>query len=95
MRSLSIRDLPMSRKLTLGMLGMSVSVLLLAGVGFAIFDYVSYRHSVVLRITSLADAIGYNSHAALLFDDVSGAQEMFTTRVPASINLRASRTLWP
>ncbi|MGA2848684.1 MAG: EAL domain-containing protein [Terracidiphilus sp.] len=49
---------------------------LLASIGFAIYEWQSYRESAVRELTALADTLGANSAASLAFNDQRTAQEM-------------------
>ena len=71
-----IKDL--SIRFNLGVLIVSASALavLLASLGFAIYEWQSYRESAVRELTALADTLGANTAASLAFNDESTAEEM-------------------
>jgi diguanylate cyclase (GGDEF)-like protein/PAS domain S-box-containing protein len=54
----------------------SVLAVLLASLGFAIYERENYRSSAVRELTALADTLGANTAASLAFDDQSTAKEM-------------------
>jgi diguanylate cyclase (GGDEF)-like protein/PAS domain S-box-containing protein len=70
-KSLSIRS-----NLTLLVLASSALAVLLASVGFGIYERQNYRTSAVRELTALADTLGANSAASLAFDDAGTAQEL-------------------
>jgi diguanylate cyclase (GGDEF)-like protein/PAS domain S-box-containing protein len=67
-----------SIRFNLGALILLASVLsvLLASLGFAIFERQSYRASSVRELTALADTLGANTAASLAFNDQATAKEM-------------------
>ncbi|MGD0799906.1 MAG: EAL domain-containing protein [Terracidiphilus sp.] len=71
-----IRDFSIRFNLTLLILTASVLAVVLASVGFAIFDLHSYRDSSVRELTALADTLGANTAASLAFNDQGTAKEM-------------------
>jgi diguanylate cyclase (GGDEF)-like protein/PAS domain S-box-containing protein len=73
---LSIRDLSTRTNLTLLILTASVLAVLLASLGFAIYDRNSYRASAVRELTALADTLGANTAASLAFNDPGSAKVM-------------------
>ncbi|MBI2432114.1 MAG: response regulator [Candidatus Hydrogenedentes bacterium] len=72
------RDLPIGRKLTIMVLVPTAAALLLAGVGFVIYDARSFRQATADRLLSTAQMIGINSAAALTFDDVAAAEDILS-----------------
>jgi signal transduction histidine kinase len=68
-------DLPIKRKLTLVIMLTSLTAVLLACSGFAIYEWMAFRRSVVADLTTLADVIGATSTAALTFEDGRAAAE--------------------
>ena len=73
---MSIRDLSTRTNLTLLILTASVLAVLLASLGFAIYDRNSYRASAVRELTALADTLGANTAASLAFNDPGSAKVM-------------------
>ena len=71
-----IKDL--SIRFNLGILIVSASGLavLFASLGFAIYEWQSYRESAVRELTALADTLGANTAASLAFNDQRTAKEM-------------------
>ena len=70
------RDLPIRRKLALLVLTASILAVVLACVGFAIYQRQSFRAYTVSELTALADILGANTAASLAFNDQKTAQEM-------------------
>ena len=80
-----INDLPIRFKLAILILTASVLAVLLASLGFVIYEYQSYRASAVRELTALADTLGANTAASLAFSDQATAKEMLgalATRAP-------------
>jgi signal transduction histidine kinase len=71
----SFADLPIRRKLMLVIMATSLTALLLASLGFAIYELVTFRRSMVSDLTTLADVIGATSMAALTFQDTKATRE--------------------
>jgi len=71
-----IRDFSIRLSLTLLILTASVLAVILASVGFAIYDSHSYRVSAVRELTALADTLGANTAASLVFNDQDTANTM-------------------
>jgi hypothetical protein len=53
----------------------SLTALLLACVGFALYELVTVRRLMVADLTTLAEVIGATSTAALIFEDTKAATE--------------------
>ena len=68
-----LRDLPISKKLTLTMMTASGVSLLLASLSFSGFDVIFYRHSVAGHLKSLASITGANVAASLTYHDPKSA----------------------
>jgi two-component system, sensor histidine kinase and response regulator len=73
---MNFRDLPIRRKLALSVLTASILAVVLACVGFAIYQRQSFRADTVSELTALADILGANTAASLAFNDEKTAQEM-------------------
>jgi diguanylate cyclase (GGDEF)-like protein/PAS domain S-box-containing protein len=71
-----IRDHSIRFNLALLILSASVLAVLLASVGFAVYERQSYRESAVREATALADTLGTNTAASLAFSDERTADEM-------------------
>ncbi len=69
------RDLPIGRKLTLANVLTSTLALLLASTAFIAFELLIFRVSMVRQLSTQAAIIGYNSTAALLFNDRNSAAQ--------------------
>src|SRR5580698_2173763 len=69
-----------SIRLNLALLTLSASVIavLLASLGFAIYERQSYHASAVREVTALADTLGTNTAASLAFNDERAAREMLS-----------------
>jgi signal transduction histidine kinase/CheY-like chemotaxis protein len=73
---MGFRDLPIRRKLLLLVLSATVLALLMACGGLAIYEQARFRASIVGELTTLADTLGANTAAALVFNDQKTAHEM-------------------
>lgn len=71
-----VRNLSIRLNLTLLILFASGLAVLLASFGFGIYERAKYRSSAVRELTALADTLGANSAASLVFEDKKTAQEM-------------------
>ncbi len=69
------RNQPIKAKLTILMMLISTIVLVLASAAFIVSDLVRSRTAMVEDLTVLANVIGHNSAAALVFDDMEAATE--------------------
>jgi signal transduction histidine kinase/ActR/RegA family two-component response regulator len=74
--ALSLRDIPIKRKLMLVMLLTSSFALLLMGSALITYELVTFRRALAVNIGVLAQIIGSNSTAALAFDDAKSAREI-------------------
>ena len=71
----SFRDLSIRHKLTAIIVFTSIVVLLLTSVGFLIYDFIEFKNRIAKDLLTLADLIGHNSTAALVFNDQTSAQD--------------------
>jgi diguanylate cyclase (GGDEF)-like protein/PAS domain S-box-containing protein len=71
-----VRNISIRLNLTLLILFASGLAVLLASFGFGIYERAKYRSSAVRELTALADTLGANSAASLVFEDKKTAQEM-------------------
>jgi signal transduction histidine kinase/CheY-like chemotaxis protein/HPt (histidine-containing phosphotransfer) domain-containing protein len=77
-KGMTFRDLPIRRKLALLVLSATVMALVLACVGFAIYEGARFRANTATELTTLADMLGANTAASLAFNDQKTAQEMLS-----------------
>ena len=70
------RDLPIRRKLALLILTSSVLAVVLACVGFAVYERQKFRADIAMNWQALADTLGANTAASLAFNDQKTAREM-------------------
>ena len=70
------KDISVRSKLTLIILGTSCLAVFLACSALVAYDLVAFRRGTSRDLTTLADAIGGNSAAALIFRDTSGAEDV-------------------
>jgi diguanylate cyclase (GGDEF)-like protein/PAS domain S-box-containing protein len=75
---MSIRDRSIRFSLAILILSASALAVLLASLGFAVFERQSYRASAVRELTALADTLGANTAASLAFNDQRTAREMLS-----------------
>jgi len=71
-----IRDFPIRLRLILLILLSSGLAVLLAAIGFAVYERASLRASAQSEVTALADGLGANTAASLAFSDQETAKEM-------------------
>jgi signal transduction histidine kinase/CheY-like chemotaxis protein len=73
---MTLKNLPLQRKLTLLMLAASALSLFLASVGFALYERSRFRESSREELTALAETLGANTAASLVFNDPNTAKDM-------------------
>jgi signal transduction histidine kinase/CheY-like chemotaxis protein len=73
---MTFQDLSIRRKLTVLILVSSVLGLLLACVGLAAYERTRFRDSTINEISALADTLGANAAASLVFDDPKAAADL-------------------
>jgi signal transduction histidine kinase/DNA-binding response OmpR family regulator len=73
---MKFRDLPIRRKLALLILTASVLAVLLACMGFAVYERQNFRANTDNELRALADTLGANTAASLAFNDRKTAREM-------------------
>jgi two-component system, sensor histidine kinase and response regulator len=73
---LRFRDLPIRRKLAGLIMTASAFAVILACVGFAIYERQRFHSDIAEELTTLADALGANTAASLAFNDQKTAREM-------------------
>ena len=69
------RDLSINRKLTLIIMVTNSAALLLACAVFVIYDQITFRGAMVRDLSIIAEIIGNNSAAALIFSDEEAAED--------------------
>ncbi|WP_257288173.1 ATP-binding protein [Endozoicomonas sp. SESOKO2] len=74
----TFRNLPIKRKLRYGMLITAYAVLLVTLSIQSISDLIKSRASLVNHMETLAEVVGSNAHAALIFEDESSAKKLLT-----------------
>ena len=70
-----LRDISITRKLTTIVVATSAAALLMAGAATIIYERVTFPKSLAQHLASLADVVGNNSAAAILFKDETAAAE--------------------
>ncbi len=85
---MKFKDLPIRRKLALLVLTSNVLAVILACVGFAIYERQNFLVDTANELTALADTLGENTAASLAFDDKKTAREMLRAAVKTDINKR-------
>jgi signal transduction histidine kinase/DNA-binding response OmpR family regulator len=73
---MDFRDLPIRRKLALLILTSSVLAVILACMGFAVYERQNFRADTGNELRALADTLGANTAASLAFNDPKTAREM-------------------
>ena len=71
-----LRDLSLKRKLILITMLTSSTMLLLAGAAYIAYDLITFRRAMMGDLSTLAQVIGNNSTAALIFRDAGSAGEV-------------------
>lgn len=72
---LNVRNMSIRHKLLLIIMVSGSVSLLLAGVVFVTYDWISTKESLVSRLHTMAQVVGSNSTAAIVFDAVGDAEE--------------------
>ncbi len=75
---MNLRNLSLKRKLMLITTTTSAVALLLASVGFVIYDLTAFRRAMMDDLRTTAEIIGANSTAALTFDNPKDAEEILS-----------------
>ena len=73
---MSLKDVPIRRKLLASILVTSVVVMLLMLGSFMAYNYVELRKAMVRQISTLAEIVGFNSTAALAFENEADARDV-------------------
>jgi signal transduction histidine kinase len=73
---LAFRNLPVSHKLTLLSVVASGSALLLACAAFVGYDFWAFRDAMLMKLSTQANIVGYNSSAAIEFNDTQAATQI-------------------
>ena len=69
------KDISITRKLTMIVMATSAAALLMAGAATIIYERVTFPRNLARHLASLADVVGNNSAAAILFNDETAAAE--------------------
>lgn len=69
----AFRDLPIRHKLMRISMLVSASVLLLASLGFIVYEFVTFRDTMVQSLSAQSEVLGVNAVSALLFNDPASA----------------------
>src|SRR6202521_440051 len=72
----SFRNLSMQRKLAAVILATSCLAIALACAGFALYQRASFRATMISELSALADTLGANTAASLMFSDRKSAHDM-------------------
>jgi PAS domain S-box-containing protein len=72
----AFRDLPIRSKLTAVILLTSTAVLLLAGLAFTTYEYITFKRSFLQDVTTLSAITAENIPAAIMFDNPEDAQRL-------------------
>ncbi|MGH8246574.1 MAG: CHASE sensor domain-containing protein, partial [Gammaproteobacteria bacterium] len=75
MGKLGLRNRSIATRLTWTNMVVTAGALLLACAGFSAYDFVTSRQTMVRRLSTQAQIIGFNSTAALLFNDHDSAKQ--------------------
>ena len=86
----AFRDISIKRKLMLIMMLTSIVVLLLALASFVTNELITFRQEMIENLSTLADVIGSNSTAALIFNDKEAAGEILAA-LKAKPNIRSAK----
>lgn len=94
-----LSNLAIRHKLLALLVGLSTLALMIAFVLAAVDKMVTYRQGLVAKISTLADVIGMNSTAAIVFDDAQTATEILSAlrmegNVDCAIIVKASTGLF-
>ena len=73
---LAFRNLPVSQKLTILSVLTSGTALLLACAAFVGYDFWTFRDAMLMKLSTQANIVGYNSSAAIEFNDTQAATEI-------------------
>ena len=75
----NFKDLPIRRKLLLCIMSISLFTLILAIMGFMAYDFSMLRKESARELRTMAEVIGYNCIASLVFDDPADARDTLET----------------
>src|SRR5437868_4355797 len=89
LRVKSFRDWSIRAKLTLVAMATTTLALLLASGGFVLYEYAASRHQLIKRVETLAEIIGGNNTAALVFKNETDANTTLAT-LSGQDNIRAA-----
>ena len=69
----TFRNLSIKKRLLLIIMSINIFALIVTFFGFMTYDYLLFRKNAVRDLTVMADVIGYNCVAALIFEDAADA----------------------
>src|SRR5215475_8999296 len=72
---MSFQDLPIKRKVMTVILLTSLTALLLTAATFTVYDWVTFRQTIIQNLTTSGAIVANNSSAALLFMDEETARQ--------------------
>ena len=75
---MTLRAMPIRRKLMLIILTTSIAVMLLMRGAFFIYEYVTFRQATVRHVSTLGEILAANSTAALAFENQDDARDILT-----------------
>lgn len=88
--SWTLRDAPIRTKLIAVILFVTMVVLSIGAIQFMAFQYVTFHHSIIEKLTTVADIVGINSASAILFRDTEAAtQSLLALQAEPSIRAAA------
>ena len=82
-----IKNILIKQKITLIIITISSIATLLACTGLVVYDQITYRNTMKHNLTMLAQIIGRNSTAALVFDNERDARETLEVLLMAVKNI--------
>src|SRR6266436_2776758 len=74
-----LRDIPIKRKLTRILLLVSGVVVMLTCASFFAYEFLTFRHTTMAQLSTLAEVVAANSTAALAFENRDDAKEILNS----------------
>src|SRR5271154_2703086 len=84
-----LSNLPIRKKLTVIILGTSVTALLLMRAGMVGYEYLAFKKATVRQVSTIGEITAANSSAALAFENQSDAREILSA-LKADRNVEAA-----